>query len=115
MLTPKMLFGTLGSHHHITYVDISKLAATSLQSLMDDNRSQQRIRPCHENGQNKTIQTITHNLFASFKSSSPVSKPLLTEFGILQSLESFVAFIAFQSEVGQVKYLYLQYQVLYSY
>ena len=63
------------SHHVRKWHHKSKLAATTLQSMMDDNRSQQRIRPCHENGQIKTDsnnnpQPIYEFSTETFKSSS---------------------------------------------
>ena len=39
----------------------------TLQSIMNANLSQHRFWHCHENGLNKTIQTIPHNLYVSFK------------------------------------------------
>ena len=46
------------------------LYITTLQSMMDAKLSQQRFRHCHENWLIKTIQTISHKLYVSFKSAS---------------------------------------------
>ena len=43
---------------------------TTLQSLMNTKLSPHRFWPCHESGLIKTIQTIPHNLYVSFKSAS---------------------------------------------
>ena len=43
---------------------------TTLQSLTNTKLSSQRFWPCHENGLIKTLQTIPHNLYVSFKSAS---------------------------------------------
>ena len=43
---------------------------TTLQSKMNAKRSPQRFRAWHENGLIKTIQTIPHNLYVSFKLTS---------------------------------------------
>ena len=43
---------------------------TTLQSKMNAKLSPHRFWPCYENGLIKTIQTIPHNLYASFKLSS---------------------------------------------
>ena len=40
---------------------------TTLQSMKNAKLSQHRFWPCHENGLIKTIQTIPHNLYVSFK------------------------------------------------
>ena len=42
--------------------------ATTLQFIMNAKLSPHRFRPCHENGPIKTIQTIPHNQYVSFKS-----------------------------------------------
>ena len=64
---------------------------------MNAKLSPHRFWPCHENGLIKTIQTIPHNLYVSFKFSSVyyglriiwfILKPMRTEFGICQRLES---------------------------
>ena len=46
------------------------LDITTLQSLMNTKLSQHRFWPCHENRLIKTIQTIPHNLYVSFKLTS---------------------------------------------
>ena len=43
---------------------------TTLQCLMNTKFSPHRFWPCHENELIKTIQTIPHNLYVSFKLSS---------------------------------------------
>ena len=43
---------------------------TTLQSLMNTKLSLHRFWPCHENGLIKTIQTIPHNQYVSFKLAS---------------------------------------------
>ena len=43
---------------------------TTLQSKMNTKLSLHRFWPCHENGLIKTIQTIPHNLYVSFKLTS---------------------------------------------
>ena len=43
---------------------------TTLQSKMNAKLSPQRFWACHENGLIKTIQTIPHNLYVSFKLTS---------------------------------------------
>ena len=43
---------------------------TTLQSMMNAKLSPHRFWPCHENGLIKTIQTIPHNLYVSFKCTS---------------------------------------------
>ena len=43
---------------------------TTLQSIMNAKLSQHRFWDCHENGLIKTIQTIPHNLYVSFKLTS---------------------------------------------
>ena len=43
---------------------------TTLQSMMNAKLSPHRFWPCHENGLIKTIKTIPHNLYVSFKSPS---------------------------------------------
>ena len=43
---------------------------TTLQSIMNANFSQHGFWHCHEDGLNKTIQTIPHNLYVSFKLAS---------------------------------------------
>ena len=50
--------------------NIEKYLATTLQSLRNANLSQHRFWPCYENGLIKTILTIPHNLYVSFKSAS---------------------------------------------
>ena len=47
-----------------------QLWGTTLQSWMNTKLSLHRFWPCHENGLIKTIQTIPHNLYVSFKSAS---------------------------------------------
>ena len=42
----------------------------TLQSMINAKLSQHRSWPCHENGLIKTIQTIPHNLYVSFKLTS---------------------------------------------
>ena len=44
--------------------------STALQSMMNAKLSPHRFWPCHENGLITTIQTIPHNLYVSFKSTS---------------------------------------------
>ena len=41
--------------------------STTLQSMMNAILSLRGFWHCHENGHIKTIQTITHNLYVSFK------------------------------------------------
>ena len=43
---------------------------TTLQSMMNAKLSPHRFWPCHENGLIETIQTIPHNPYVSFKSTS---------------------------------------------
>ena len=43
---------------------------TTLQSKMNAKLSPHRFWHCHENGLIKTIQTIPHNLYVSFKLTS---------------------------------------------
>ena len=43
---------------------------TTLQYIMNAKLSQHRFWHCHENGLIKTIQTIPHNLYVSFKLAS---------------------------------------------
>ena len=43
---------------------------TTLQSMMNAKLSPHMFWPCHENGLIKTIQTIPHNLYVSFKLAS---------------------------------------------
>ena len=43
---------------------------TTLQSKMKAKLRKQRLWPCHKNGLIKTIQTIPHNLYVSFKLTS---------------------------------------------
>ena len=43
---------------------------TTLQSKMNAKVSPHRFWHCHENGPIKTIQTIPHNLYVSFKLTS---------------------------------------------
>ena len=43
---------------------------TTLQFMMNAKLSPHGFRHCHENGLIKTIQTIPHNLYVSFKSAS---------------------------------------------
>ena len=45
-------------------------SSTTLQSMIIAKLSPHRFWPCHENGLTKTIQTIPHNLYVSFKSAS---------------------------------------------
>ena len=52
----------------ITYTFLK--SDTTLQSLMYTKVSPHRFWPCHENGLIKTLQTIPHNLYVSFKSAS---------------------------------------------
>ena len=49
---------------------IVAIGYTTLQSLMNAKLSPHRFWPFHENGLIKTIQTIPHNLYVSFKSAS---------------------------------------------
>ena len=46
------------------------LGNTTLQTIMNANLSQHRFWHNHENGLNKTIQTIPHNQYVSFKLTS---------------------------------------------
>ena len=72
--------------------------STTLQSLMNTKLSPHRFWPCHENGLIKTIQTISHNLYVSFKLAClnrlgervfmAGPKPMRTEFGIHHRSES---------------------------
>ena len=61
------------SESYIAWMELSQvnvIEITTLQSMMNAKLSQHRFWHCHENGLIKTIQTITHNLFLSFKSAS---------------------------------------------
>ena len=49
---------------------ISPSQGSTLQSIMNAKLSQHRFWHCHKNRLIKTIQTIPHNLYASFKSAS---------------------------------------------
>ena len=49
---------------------LSSLSITTLQSKMNAKLSLHGFWHCHENGLIKTIQTIPHNLYVSFKSAS---------------------------------------------
>ena len=46
------------------------MLCTTLQSKMNAKLSPHRLWHCHENGLIKTIQTIPHNLYVSFKLTS---------------------------------------------
>ena len=48
----------------------NEYCCTTLQSKMNAKLSPQRFWACHENGLIKTIQTIPHNLYVSFKLTS---------------------------------------------
>ena len=69
--------GSMVTHKNVSPLFSHKAASqhmlicTTLQSMMNAKLSPHRFWPCHENGLIKTIQTIPHNLYASFKSTSP--------------------------------------------
>ena len=63
------LVGQLLPGSERTVYDIG-ITNTTLQSMMNAKLSQHRFWPCHENGLIKTIQTIPHNLYVSFKFAS---------------------------------------------
>merc|ERR1711952_500591 len=77
---------------------LQALRHTTLQSKMNAKLSPQRFWACHENGLIKAIQTIPHNLYVvGYRLKcldEPIfmagPKPMRTEFGICQRLESCV-------------------------
>ena len=53
-----------------TKVSHQEIILKTLQSVMNTKLSKHGVQHCHENGLNKTIQTIPHYLYVSVKSAS---------------------------------------------
>ena len=64
------LFYGLKPVYYLKTRENAKILNTTLQSMMNTKLSKQRFGHCYKNGLIKTIQTIPHNLYVSFKLAS---------------------------------------------